>query len=345
TVFAGAISATGGAEGGNGGFAEVSGKVYLSFHGTVDLRAADGFQIGTLLLDPSDITISNNPDSNIDVSGDTITGTADASNISVATLLGLLSTADVIIDATGGPGSGGGTITILDSVVNNSFTSLTLRALGNIAVNGALSGFDTLTFISSGGQLTQTAPISAFTVTFAMGGLVALTNPDNLISNVSGTAGGSIAIVSSTTMVVTSDGLTSGPFSSISLTTLGPESDLYLNGVVTGFGITLSPGGSLLGGSPFRDDTGPPEFIDPGPFINDTSIAFWASGQPQFTKTADVDVGAIFTSCQLVKEAPECGAVSFDHGVPFVDTDLAPINTGNEELIFANVLRPQRTPN
>ncbi|MEP5729449.1 MAG: MBG domain-containing protein [Sulfitobacter sp.] len=56
TRFAGDISATGGELGGDGGFAEVSGKLNLSFTGRADLRAPFG-KWGELLLDPTDITI------------------------------------------------------------------------------------------------------------------------------------------------------------------------------------------------------------------------------------------------------------------------------------------------
>lgn len=56
TGFAGHVSARGGAKGGDGGFAEVSGKEHLIFRGTADLTAAKG-ALGTLLLDPENITI------------------------------------------------------------------------------------------------------------------------------------------------------------------------------------------------------------------------------------------------------------------------------------------------
>ena len=58
TQYLGDISATGGAIAGNGGFVEVSGKKHLNFQGTVDTHAPHG-QIGSLLLDPENITIVN----------------------------------------------------------------------------------------------------------------------------------------------------------------------------------------------------------------------------------------------------------------------------------------------
>jgi len=62
THFYGALTAQGGANGGNGGFAEVSGKGFLDFSGNANLSASTG-QVGTLLLDPADIIIdsSSNP--------------------------------------------------------------------------------------------------------------------------------------------------------------------------------------------------------------------------------------------------------------------------------------------
>jgi len=58
TQFYGTVEATGGPIWGNGGFVEISGKDALVFQGNVDLSAVNGEQ-GTLLLDPKNITISN----------------------------------------------------------------------------------------------------------------------------------------------------------------------------------------------------------------------------------------------------------------------------------------------
>ncbi|EDX75594.1 filamentous haemagglutinin family N-terminal domain protein [Coleofasciculus chthonoplastes PCC 7420] len=54
--FYGTITARGGSESGDGGFAEISGKQYLDYAGTVNLLAMQG-QLGQLLLDPENITV------------------------------------------------------------------------------------------------------------------------------------------------------------------------------------------------------------------------------------------------------------------------------------------------
>jgi filamentous hemagglutinin family protein len=53
----GTISTRGGAQSGNGGFVEVSGKGSLDFNAKVDTRAPNG-ALGTLLLDPANITVA-----------------------------------------------------------------------------------------------------------------------------------------------------------------------------------------------------------------------------------------------------------------------------------------------
>ncbi|MEE3719893.1 filamentous hemagglutinin N-terminal domain-containing protein [Tumidithrix elongata RA019] len=56
TRFLGSIAANGGTQSGSGGFVEVSGKQNLDYRGTVNTLATNG-NIGTLLLDPTDITV------------------------------------------------------------------------------------------------------------------------------------------------------------------------------------------------------------------------------------------------------------------------------------------------
>jgi filamentous hemagglutinin family protein len=58
TSYYGSISARGGAQSGDGGLVEVSGKETLNFAGAVDTRAPKG-EMGTLLLDPTNIEVVN----------------------------------------------------------------------------------------------------------------------------------------------------------------------------------------------------------------------------------------------------------------------------------------------
>ena len=69
TQFFGALSARGGAWGGDGGRAEISGRQALSFDGQVNLSAPSGSQ-GSLLFDPDAIIISNT--SAVDLTGNVL---------------------------------------------------------------------------------------------------------------------------------------------------------------------------------------------------------------------------------------------------------------------------------
>ncbi|HEY9833343.1 MAG TPA: filamentous hemagglutinin N-terminal domain-containing protein, partial [Stenomitos sp.] len=117
--FLGKISARGGLKSGNGGFAEVSGKKSLEFKGLADLLAPAG-AAGTLLLDPTDITI----------------GTDDnpPSNISTTTLVNQLMLGNVTVSTASGAG-GTGNITVNNPINWNNGFSLTLIADNNIILN------------------------------------------------------------------------------------------------------------------------------------------------------------------------------------------------------------------
>jgi filamentous hemagglutinin family protein len=121
TTFAGLIKATGGAIGGNGGFAEVSSHGVLSYTGLANLGAPKG-AAGTLLLDPANVLICD------DCYGQTI----DSEDLSAQ-----LNKQSVII--TTGKGDGQGNITVAAPVTWSSNQSLTLSAYANIAVNANLT--------------------------------------------------------------------------------------------------------------------------------------------------------------------------------------------------------------
>jgi filamentous hemagglutinin family protein len=119
TEFDGQISARGGQISGDGGFAEVSGKIDLRYRGFADLRTTDGTW-GTLLLDPTNITVP---------------GTVDEATVEAALEGGFLhlNTSDV-------PGSDAGDITI-DATIDWASTGLfVLTADNDIVLNGAING-------------------------------------------------------------------------------------------------------------------------------------------------------------------------------------------------------------
>ncbi|MEQ9548368.1 MAG: CHAT domain-containing protein [Coleofasciculus sp. G3-WIS-01] len=131
TRFYGKITAGGGSNSGNGGFAEVSGKEVLDFAGTANLSANHG-QFGTLLLDPTNITIvagGNNPPelaANDQFTDPGVNNTINNGTINAAT-------ANVTLQATND-------ITF-DAPVNITTTGvrLTAEANNNIFVNASIT--------------------------------------------------------------------------------------------------------------------------------------------------------------------------------------------------------------
>jgi len=115
TRFHGTITARGGAQSGNGGFVEVSGKEILNFSGRVDVGALAGLA-GTILLDPRDITI-------VDTGG--------SHNGQVAP-----TTDENIFFADGGTSD----FTISDETLELLNGSIVLQATQDITINSGLSG-------------------------------------------------------------------------------------------------------------------------------------------------------------------------------------------------------------
>lgn len=126
TEFFGSLSAKGGAEVGNGGFAEVSGKKGLSFEGKVDLRAANG-ETGNLLIDPDIINIVPG---GVDSATGQIFGTPGTANISGANVGSAINLANLTMQANFD-------IKIEDSIMaTTAGNGLTLQAGGSIQAIG-----------------------------------------------------------------------------------------------------------------------------------------------------------------------------------------------------------------
>ncbi len=261
TRFSGAISATGGSGGGNGGMAEVSGKETLDFAGTADLRASVG-TTGTLLLDPRNVII----DATLAGTLKTALGTANvvvstvtpgdfAGTITVAApitapesdnSLTLSSHSDIILDADiDFSAAGTGNLALAANLVDTSF--------GRI-INGTAGGTITmnadrqLQLIADGGigtsdSLIQTAGMVNFAATTVKGGIFINNTGGGLtVTEVTGPSTGTFipgitslpALPANTTIGVTVTGLV---FTSVppdpTPTPLGGDIVLTTDGILT----------------------------------------------------------------------------------------------------------------
>ncbi|WP_017305275.1 CHAT domain-containing protein [Spirulina subsalsa] len=174
TGFYGEITVRGGAEGGDGGFVEVSGKQDLVFRGKVDLTAAHGLA-GTLLLDPENIRIvafDGANDGEI-ADGQILAGDSPGATFTIsATALTDLFFGTVILEATND-------ITV-DPGISLSFTSsvtnLIIRADADRDGNGVFSMDPSQSLNFVGTDLTiEGAEITLGNLSFNDGGDVTLT--------------------------------------------------------------------------------------------------------------------------------------------------------------------------
>ncbi len=176
TQMYGAISARGGASGGNGGLVETSGKQWLDFQGRADLRATNG-SAGTLLLDPTDITISgaaNTPTSAFG-GGMFSNPTTTPSNLAVGTLTDQLALGNVTVSTASGL-AGAGDITVNNAISYTSANSLTLsanRSITIVAGSGGISNAGTGAVTLTGAGAGSIAANESITTG---GGAIALTS-------------------------------------------------------------------------------------------------------------------------------------------------------------------------
>ncbi len=140
TYFYGKIDGRAGSAGGDGGFAEVSGKQYLDYQGLADLRAPDG-KNGLLLLDPTDVEIRDGvgeqnvsgPAGNVIGSNGTSPTIINASTIN--TQLGL---GDLTIQ-TNGAGAEPGDIIVNSAITWSSNNTLNFDAHNSIIINANIT--------------------------------------------------------------------------------------------------------------------------------------------------------------------------------------------------------------
>ncbi len=200
--------------GGNGGFAEVSGKQSLEFNGTANLTAPHGIW-GTLLLDPSDITIDGSNDAPADYSSNYLASDDPGvpETIGSQQIVSLLQTGNVSLAAanTITQAADGG---IDVHATGASGASLTLDAGVSITLNAAIATNNGgINLHTTSGDITlasgSTLNAGNFLVTINAGG--AIVNGGNTNTIVTGgsailTAGTSIGAAGSGNTVTTAIG-------------------------------------------------------------------------------------------------------------------------------------------
>jgi len=253
TDFAGHISATGGAVGGNGGFVEVSGKVTLGYRGLADLRAANG-TVGNLLLDPTDITISTAATSNLAGAPNYTANptTAATANLNITDLLTQLALGAVTVDTTS-TGAGSGDITVSDDISYSGVASaLTLNADNDIVLASSKS-----ITMSAGSSLTLNATnaVTMLAGSTISGGTSRTIMAGGAITVNQVIGAGTTTITSTGGAVTVNDGALVNGGGGLSI-----SGDAVTVGTATGTGTTLSGGGgdvditANLGGVQFLKD-------------------------------------------------------------------------------------------
>lgn len=219
TQFHGSISARGGAESGNGGWIETSGKEYLDMNGgKVDASAPNGIA-GSWLLDPRNVAINTSTTTCSTLpcfsAADPTVYTPDTntSSVNVNDILAALEAGTSVIITTGGSGTQTGTIAV-NTAINKT--------------SGAAPVTLTLDSSNGGGTITVSNPISASGTSGAL----------NLTLN----SGNAITINGN----ITTNG---GNFSSTSQTATNISANRTID---TGTGsVTINANASAVGGQDF----------------------------------------------------------------------------------------------
>ncbi len=274
TQFYGSLSAQGGPEGGNGGFAEVSGKQGLIFAGSANLGAPKG-NLGTLLLDPPDLFIFTGggllydsvndliefPSNAASVSPDTLAAVTGNVSLNAArymrvsdpiTLTGAGQGLTAQVGAYAAPAAPDPLSLATNTQINNIPNRLEIganitTANGAVSLNApAIQGIASSTIATSGGAIslsTTTGAIQASSLSLDAGAGAVTANSGSFLQ-LSAVTGGSFSATApssiNTGAITTSGG-------AVSLTSSG--SSIFASSITTG-------GGSVTGNAAFNISTG-----------------------------------------------------------------------------------------
>src|SRR5262249_35756704 len=132
----------------------------------VDVSALNG-KMGTWLLDPRNVIISNAATFNGSLSSNVFTPSGDDSILNIASLVANLANANVNV-TTGASGAQAGNITVQDAITWASTQTLTLTAANNIIINAPIT--------ATSGGLTLSAVNAADSITTGASGAINVAN-------------------------------------------------------------------------------------------------------------------------------------------------------------------------
>lgn len=216
TQFYGNISARGGANGGDGGWVETSGKDYLFASGTVNASAPFG-NAGEWLLDPRNVFIQNLASSGGTFNGgspNVFTPTSDNAIADRNTIQASLNAGTSVTITTGASGTQNGDITVGDTITKSAGGNATLTLTANTATGGVINLNNPIT--STVGALTVTltgATINLGADVTTLGGNINFNNAVSLTAGTTLNLGAGNATFSSTlnggnTLAINSSGTT-----------------------------------------------------------------------------------------------------------------------------------------
>ncbi len=235
TAYYGSISARGGALGGDGGFAEISGKKNLAFNGAADVSAPNGIS-GSVLLDPQDLRVVT-------------TGAND----------GLLADSQVLF----GEPDAVTDVTISSSAIEALTGNITLQASRDLFVNNALNLAnqtfgETVTF-EAGRDLQVNAPIQTGGGSLSFSAARDLTIASTVATGESEALGvarsGNINLTSTGGNIILSSTVTTGD---ASIEDANSSNEQAISGTIAvSAGQSVTGSGRLITGSAtLRNDTG-----------------------------------------------------------------------------------------
>ncbi len=263
TQFYGTITARGGQLRGDGGFVETSGRNILNSWGKVDASAVNG-RAGTWLLDPRNITISNDTTVGGTFGGgdpNIFTPSADDAIVRNVDIEDALTGGTSVVITTGTTGTQAGNIIVnapIEAYSDFSSVSLTLQAANNITINAPINlranttlEYSATVILEGNGFITQTGTgtITADNLILLGNGNFELNSSNNNITNLGGDVGGAISFVN--TNGITINSLTAGDLSAGGNITL----DSRNGGIFVESGSSINYTGSGLGAITLKANT------------------------------------------------------------------------------------------